>query len=287
MAKMSGDLGKGINALFGDMPEAEESASENQVQMIPIGSIDPNKDQPRKVFSAEELDHLAASIRSVGVIQPILLTPNGKRYTIVAGERRWRAARLAELTEIPAIVREVEEIRRMEMSLIENIQRTDLNPMEEAQAIHALMQNCGLTQDQAAQRLGKSRSAVANLLRLLNLPAEVADLVAAGDLSEGHARALLGAENERDMVNLSRQVVQRGLNVRQTESLVKYMRETAEPKPERPRCAELALVEEAARRRFGTKVTVTGNARKGKVVLHYSSPEDLERIYEFIRIQED
>ena len=122
---------------------------------------------------------------------------------------------------------------------------------------------------------------------VLNLPAEVADLVAAGDLSEGHARALLGAENERDMVNLSRQVVQRGLNVRQTESLVKYMRETAEPKPERPRCAELALVEEAARRRFGTKVTVTGNARKGKVVLHYSSPEDLERIYEFIRIQED
>ena len=236
MAKMSGGLGKGINALFGDMPEAEESASENQVQMIPIGSIDPNKDQPRKAFSAEELDHLAASIRSVGVIQPILLTPNGKRYTIVAGERRWRAARLAELTEIPAIVREVEEIRRMEMSLIENIQRTDLNPMEEAQAIHALMQNCGLTQDQAAQRLGKSRSAVANLLRLLNLPAEVADLVAAGDLSEGHARALLGAENERDMVNLSRQVVQRGLNVRQTESLVKYMRETAEPKPERPRC---------------------------------------------------
>lgn len=182
----------------------------------------------------------------MGVIQPIILAPNGKRYTIVAGERRWRAARMAELSEVPAIVRDVEEIRRMEMSLIENIQRTDLNPMEEAQAIHALMQQCGLTQEQVAQRLGKSRSAVANLLRLLSLPQEVADLVASGDLTEGHARALLGAENERDIVNLSRQVVQRGLNVRQTESLVKYMREETAPKPERPRCAELALVEEAA-----------------------------------------
>ena len=242
MAKTSGGLGKGINALFGDIPEVDEENAENSIQMIPIGSIDPNKNQPRKQFAPEALDQLAASIRSVGVIQPIILAPNGKRYTIVAGERRWRAARMAELSEVPAIVRDVEEIRRMEMSLIENIQRTDLNPMEEAQAIHALRQHCGLTQEQVAQRLGKSRSAVANLLRLLSLPQEVADLVASGDLTEGHARALLGAENERDIVNLSRQVVQRGLNVRQTESLV---------------------------------------------VLHYSSAEDLDRIYEFLRIREE
>ena len=287
MAKTSGGLGKGINALFGDIPEVDEENAENSIQMIPIGSIDPNKNQPRKQFAPEALDQLAASIRSVGVIQPIILAPNGKRYTIVAGERRWRAARMAELSEIPAIVRDDEEIRRMEMSLIENIQRTDHNPMEEAQAIHALMQQCGLTQEQVAHRLGKSRSAVANLLRLLSLPQEVADLVASGDLTEGHARALLGAENERDIVNLSRQVVQRGLNVRQTESLVKYMREEAAPKPDRPRCAELALVEEPARQRFGTKVTVTGNARHGKVVLHYSSAEDLDRIYEFLRIREE
>jgi ParB family chromosome partitioning protein len=287
MAKTSGGLGKGIGALFGEMAPAEEEQKENLIQMVPIGQIDPNKNQPRKQFDMDALDQLAASIRSVGFIQPIVLSPNGKRYTIVAGERRWRAARMAELTEIPAIVRDVEEVQRMEMMLIENIQRTDLNPMEEAQAINGLMQQCGLTQEQVAQRLGKSRSAVANLLRMLNLPKEVADLVAAGELSEGHARALLGAESERDMINLSNQVVQRGLNVRQTEALVKFMKEERQPKPERPRCAELSLVEEAARMRFGTKVTITGNERHGKLILHYNTPEDLERIYEFIRLHDD
>ncbi len=185
------------------------------------------------------------------------------------------------------MVRDVEEVQRMEMTLIENIQRTDLNPMEEAQAIGSLIQQCGLTQEQVAQRLGKSRSAVANLLRMLNLPKQVSDLVASGELSEGHARALLGAENERDMINLSNQVVQRGLNVRQTEALVKFMKEERKPRQERPRCAELSIVEEAARMRFGTKVTITGNEKRGKLILHYNTPEDLERIYEFIRLQED
>ncbi len=286
MAKTSGGLGKGIGALFGDMAPAEEER-ENVIQMVPIGLIDPNKNQPRKQFDMDALDQLASSIRAVGFIQPIVLSPNGKRFTIVAGERRWRAARMAELTEVPAMVRDVEEVQRMEMTLIENIQRTDLNPMEEAQAIGSLMQQCGLTQEQVAQRLGKSRSAVANLLRMLNLPKQVSDLVASGELSEGHARALLGAENERDMINLSNQVVQRGLNVRQTEALVKFMKEERKPKQERPRCAELGIVEEAARMRFGTKVTITGNEKRGKLILHYNTPEDLERIYEFIRLQED
>lgn len=286
MAKTSGGLGKGIGALFGDMAPAEEER-ENVIQMVPIGLIDPNKNQPRKQFDMDALDQLASSIRAVGFIQPIVLSPNGKRFTIVAGERRWRAARMAELTEVPAMVRDVEEVQRMEMTLIENIQRTDLNPMEEAQAIGSLMQQCGLTQEQVAQRLGKSRSAVANLLRMLNLPKQVSDLVASGELSEGHARALLGAENERDMINLSNQVVQRGLNVRQTEALVKFMKEESKPRQERPRCAELSIVEEAARMRFGTKVTITGNEKRGKLILHYNTPEDLERIYEFIRLQED
>ncbi len=286
MAKTSGGLGKGIGALFGDMAPAEEER-ENVIQMVPIGLIDPNKNQPRKQFDMDALDQLASSIRAVGFIQPIVLSPNGKRFTIVAGERRWRAARMAELTEVPAMVRDVEEVQRMEMTLIENIQRTDLNPMEEAQAIGSLIQQCGLTQEQVAQRLGKSRSAVANLLRMLNLPKQVSDLVASGELSEGHARALLGAENERDMINLSNQVVQRGLNVRQTEALVKFMKEERKPRQERPRCAELSIVEEAARMRFGTKVTITGNEKRGKLILHYNTPEDLERIYEFIRLQED
>ena len=284
--KLSG-LGRGMDALFGDNILEEEN-SENTVQMLDIGLIDPNKEQPRKKFDADLLTQLADSIRSVGIIQPIVVAPNGKRYTIIAGERRWRAARLAELTEVPALVRDVETIRSMEMSLIENIQRTDLNAIEEAKAIDALMQQCGLTQEQAAQRLGKSRSAVANLLRMLNLPKEVADMVVAGELSEGHARALLGAEDPECIIALANKVVDNNLNVRQTETLVKAMKEEKPPKEEPLyRCAELSLVEEAARMRFGTKVTINGNEKRGRITLHYASAEDLERIYEFLRIREE
>ena len=279
--KQSG-LGRGLDTLFGDMGLEEEN-NENTVQMIDIGLIDPNKDQPRKRFDADALTQLADSIRSVGLIQPIVVSPNGRRYTIIAGERRWRAARMAELKEVPALVREVEIVRRMEMSLIENIQRTDLNAIEEAQAIEALMQQCGLTQEQTAQRLGKSRSAVANLLRLLTLPEGVSQMVVSGELSEGHARALLGAQSEEDMVSLAEKVATGGLNVRQTEALVKTYQQPPTEREEKPRCAELSLVEEAARMRFGTKVTITGNERRGKLVLHYNSPEDLERIYELLK----
>lgn len=279
--KQSG-LGRGLDTLFGDMGLEEEN-NENTVQMIDIGLIDPNKDQPRKRFDADALTQLADSIRSVGLIQPIVVSPNGRRYTIIAGERRWRAARMAELKEVPALVREVETVRRMEMSLIENIQRTDLNAIEEAQAIEALMQQCGLTQEQTAQRLGKSRSAVANLLRLLTLPEGVSQMVVSGELSEGHARALLGAQSEEDMVSLAEKVAMGGLNVRQTEALVKTYQQPPTEREEKPRCAELSLVEEAARMRFGTKVTITGNERRGKLVLHYNSPEDLERIYELLK----
>lgn len=288
MAKRSGGLGKGMNALFGEDVTYAQENNENIVQMISIGLIDPNKNQPRKMFDIDALDQLASSIRAVGIIQPIVLSANGKRYTIIAGERRWRAARLAELSEVPAIVRDMEAIQRMEVSLIENIQRTNLNPLEEAHAIGELIEECGMTQEQVAQRLGKSRSAVTNLLRLLNLPKPVAAKVASGELTEGHARALLGAENERDIINLSEQVLQRGLNVRQTEALVKFLKEDRKPAaaPKR-RCAELTLVEEAARRRFGTKVTITGDEHRGKLVLHYNNAEDLERIYEYLRIREE
>lgn len=283
--KQSG-LGRGIDALFGDIGFEEENL-ENKVQMIDIGLIDPNREQPRKKFDVDMLTQLADSIRAVGIIQPIVLSPNGKRYTIIAGERRWRAARLAELTEVPALVRDVETVRRMEMSLIENIQRTDLNAIEEAQAIDALMQQCGLTQELAAQRLGKSRSAVANLIRLLSLPKEVTEMVTAGELSEGHARALLGADDAEQMIDLANKVIASGLNVRQTEALVKTLKEDRPEKEEKPRCAELTLVEEAARMRFGTKVTITGNEKKGKLILHYGSPEDLERIYELLKMKEN
>lgn len=281
--KMSG-LGRGMDALFGDNILVEEN-NENTVQMIDIGLIDPKKEQPRKKFDADQLTQLADSIRAVGIIQPIVVSQNGKRYTIIAGERRWRAARLAELTEVPALVRDVETVRSMEMSLIENIQRTDLNAIEEAQAIEALIQQCGLTQEMAAQRLGKSRSAVANLLRMLNLPKEVQQMVVAGELSEGHARALLGAEEPEKMIALANKIVDNSLNVRQTETLVKAMKEEKPEKEERAEstCAELSLVEEAARLRFGTRVTIVGTEKRGKITLHYGSPEDLERIYEILR----
>ena len=283
--KLSG-LGRGMDALFGENILEEEN-NENKVQMIDIGLIDPNKEQPRKKFDADQLTQLADSIRAVGIIQPIVVAPNGKRYTIIAGERRWRAARLAELNEVPALVRDVETVRSMEMSLIENIQRTDLNAVEEAKAIELLMQQCGLTQEMAAQRLGKSRSAVANLLRILNLPDEVMKMVVSGELSEGHARALLGAESAENMIALANKVVDNNLNVRQTETLVKAIKEEKPEKPEAAeRCAELSLVEEAARKRFGTKVTITGNEKRGRIILHYGSLEDLERIYEFLKIEE-
>ena len=280
--KMSG-LGRGMDALFGDNILVEEPG-ENTVQMIDIGLIDPNKEQPRKKFDADQLTQLADSIRAVGIIQPIVVSPNGKRYTIIAGERRWRAARLAELTEVPVLVRDVETVRSMEMSLIENIQRTDLNAIEEAQAIEVLMQQCGLTQEMAAQRLGKSRSAVANLLRMLNLPKEVQQMVVAGELSEGHARALLGAEDAEHIVALAGKVVDNSLNVRQPETLVKALKEEKpEKEPAADRCAELSLVEEAARMRFGTRVTIVGTEKRGKLTLHYNSLEDLERIYEILK----
>ena len=290
MTKQRG-LGKGLGALLGEAA-LQTAEPPSGAQLLPLQKVEPNPLQPRKNFDPDELQALADSIAMHGVIQPLTVRqlPSGF-YQIIAGERRWRAARMAELEEIPAIVRDVETIQRMEMALIENIQRTDLNPLEEAQAVSSLMQECGLTQEQIAQRIGKSRSAVANLLRLLNLPKEVAELVAEGELSEGHARAILGAEDPEMMISLANQAVQRGLNVRQTEALAKAVKEQREEgekqKEEKPRCAELTLVEEAARRRFGTKISIVGNEKRGKLILHYNSPEDLERIYEFIRIQDD
>ena len=286
MAKALGGLGKGFDALFGDV--LQEENNENKVQLLPLRDIDPNPGQPRKIFEPHELDALAESIRSVGIIQPIVVVPNGKRYSIVAGERRWRAARLAELSEIPCIVRELEDVQRMEMALIENIQRTDLNAIETAKAIEGLMQQCGLTQEQVSRRIGKSRPAVANLLRLLSLPKDVSELVEVGAISEGHARAILGAGDEKQMSALAQMVVAKGLNVRQTEALAKGIKEKRESpeREEESRCAELELVEEAARKRFGVKVSIIGNERSGKLVLHYNTAEELERIYDVLRLEE-
>ncbi|MDR2514725.1 MAG: ParB/RepB/Spo0J family partition protein [Christensenellaceae bacterium] len=283
-------LGRGIDALFEEYSQAreEENPAAEAVVRIGINQIDPNRDQPRKAFDAAKLESLAQSIRSVGILQPIVVARREDRYQIIAGERRWRASRLAGLTELPCIVRDADTIARMEMSLIENIQRADLNPLEEALAVQALIQQCAITQEEAAERLGKSRPAVANLLRLLGLPKALQEMLAEGKLSEGHARALAAVENEEEQYALALAVIQEEMSVRQLEAALKRRREQgAKGRKKAPRSlAELGLLEEAARRLFGVKVTAQGSARRGKLILHYASAEELERIYKAIELEQ-
>ena len=220
-AKKKG-LGRGLDAL---LPEADELLP-NVVQEIPVGDIDPNTEQPRRSFPEEAMTQLSASVKEQGILQPLLVVEQpGGRYRIVAGERRWRAARQAGLATVPCIVRDMDMIRQMEVSLIENLQREDLNPMEEAAAIRALMQQCGYTQETVAARLSKSRPVIANLLRLLTLPKEVAQMVREGQLSAGHARVLAGLEREEDKIALARETLAKGYSVRQLEQLAALRRE--------------------------------------------------------------
>lgn len=263
--------------------EAEqETGDESRIRFLDVGLIDPNRDQPRKRFDQEKLEQLAQSIREVGVLQPLLVAERNGRYQIIAGERRWRAARLAGLDQVPCVVREAEQLQRMQIALVENLQRDDLNPVETAMALQGLITQCAITQEEAAAKVGKSRPAVANLLRLLALPKELLDMVAQGSLSEGHARALLGLPEEASQLRLAKRVVDEGLSVRQTEALVRLQREGSEKKKptEAPRLAELGLLEEAARKALGVRATASGSSTRGKLILHYNSPEELERLYE-------
>ena len=277
-------LGRGIDVLFHEYEqEAEqETGDESRIRLLDVGLIDPNRDQPRKRFDQEKLEQLAQSIREVGVLQPLLVAERNGRYQIIAGERRWRAARLAGLDQVPCVVREAEQLQRMQIALVENLQRDDLNPVETAMALQGLITQCAITQEEAAAKVGKSRPAVANLLRLLALPKELLDMVAQGSLSEGHARALLGLPEEASQLRLAKRVVDEGLSVRQTEALVRLQREGSEKKKptEAPRLAELGLLEEAARKALGVRATASGSSTRGKLILHYNSPEELERLYE-------
>lgn len=277
-------LGRGIDVLFHEYEqEAEqETGDESRIRFLDVGLIDPNRDQPRKRFDQEKLEQLAQSIREVGVLQPLLVAERNGRYQIIAGERRWRAARLAGLDQVPCVVREAVQLQRMQIALVENLQRDDLNPVETAMALQGLITQCAITQEEAAAKVGKSRPAVANLLRLLALPKELLDMVAQGSLSEGHARALLGLPEEASQLRLAKRVVDEGLSVRQTEALVRLQREGSEKKKptEAPRLAELGLLEEAARKALGVRATASGSSTRGKLILHYNSPEELERLYE-------
>ena len=293
MAKKMG-LGRGLSAILPDVEEVVESVETAQgrsqavvpadaVVELPLSDIDPNRNQPRKKFDDEALTQLADSIRHSGVLAPILVARDGSRYTIIAGERRWRAARIAELSVIPAIVREWDEIKRQEAALVENIQRENLNAIEEAQGIWTLMNECALTQEAVSERLGRSRSAVANLLRLLNLPKTVQAAVIDGTLSAGHARVLAGITDKKMLADLFAKTIKQGWSVRQLEESA---RKTPEKKDKPQKASALPVEYEELRERLrsatGLKVSMQGTEQKGKIVLEYGSQEELQRLWDMI-----
>lgn len=287
--KVQRGLGRGLGALLGDdvesaaVPQPAEQTAVDEVRMLPIHLIDPNREQPRRSFDEGALNDLAQSIRAVGVLQPIIVAQSGERYTIIAGERRYRASRLAEKTEIPAIVRDWDEQTRLEAALIENLQRDNLNPIEEAMGVRRLMDETGLTQEQAAERLGKSRPAVANLLRLLTLPDAVRQMLIEGRLSAGHGRALVTVDRKRQ-IQLANLTVQQGWSVRQLERICAQPVKEESKKPRIQRDAQFTQLEGMARELFGTRVKLDGDANNGKITLYYYNADDLQRIWDVLEM---
>ena len=272
MASKKG-LGRGLDIL---LPESDAPAGSTEIALT---EIDPNPDQPRRDFDKETLETLAESIRQSGVLQPLLVTPEGGRYRIVAGERRFRAARMAGLQTVPCIVRELSAQERMEAALIENLQREDLNPIEEAAGIRDLMESCGYTQELAARRVGRSRPAVANLLRLLALPEDIQQLVRDGSLSAGHAHVLAGMTGEHTQRALAQRILREGLSVREAERLAALPEKTPEKPEKKPIAVELEDMRARLQSAIGVRTLLTGSLKRGKVVLQYSTEEELEAIY--------
>ena len=292
MAKKMG-LGRGLSAILPDVEEVVESVDAagtegvaplpaGAVVDIPVGDIDPNRNQPRKKFDDEALLALAESIRHNGVISPILVARDGGRYTIIAGERRWRAARLANLDVIPAIVREWDDVHRQEAALVENIQREDLNAIEEARGIERLMNECALTQEAVAERLGRSRSAVANLLRLLSLPERIQEAVIEGTRSAGLARVLAGIDDAQQPANRFAKTLQFGWSVRQLEAAAKNAPEKREKQKQEPLPVEYTELQDRLRTATGLKVSLEGSAKKGRIILQYGSEDELQRLWELV-----
>lgn len=277
---MAKGLGKGINALF---PEETLTTAET-IEDIHVKSIQPNPYQPRKVFDAEAIQELSSSIEEHGILQPIILRKKGTVYEIVAGERRFRAAQLAKLTEVPAIVRDLTDQEAMELAILENLQREDLTPIEEAEAYKKLMEHLSFTQEQLATRLGKSRSHIANHIRLLALPEKVRDLITNGELSMGHGRTLLGLRQKKQIPLVAEKVLQEQLNVRQLERLVQQLNEDV-PRETKKEKKDLFLVEQESNLRdyFGTNVQIKRTKNKGKIEIEFFSPEDLERILQLLK----
>ena len=277
-------LGRGLGALLGD---AALQSQEGGSLSLPISQVEPGLKQPRKRFDEESLQDLADSIRTHGVIQPLTVRRLASGYyQIIAGERRWRAAKIAGLTEIPAVIIEADDRKVMELGLIENLQREDLNPVEEANGYKVLMDQYGLTQEEVAQRVGKSRPAVANALRLLALPDPVHQLLEEGKLSAGHARAILAAPTGELQKKLAQKVIAEDLSVRQTEALAKRLaageKEPSSPPPGPDLTIYLRAAEKSLAARFGRKVSIISGKKKGKIELEYYNPEDLNTLLDLL-----
>jgi ParB family chromosome partitioning protein len=277
-------LGRGLSALIpqASVPVHGELAESAGIVRLPLERIRRDPRQPRKTFDETKLRELAESIKTQGLIQPILVRREGADYRLIAGERRWRAAQLAALEAIPALVRDVSDAEAFELALVENLQRTDLNPLEEAEGYRRLIDEFGLTQEQVGERVGRERASVANALRLLQLPGAVKDLVASGALGMGHARALLGIELSSELVAAAERVVREGLSVRETERLVQARRHRRAARKVSSRAAGQAVVEDL-QRRLGTKVRLADRGGKGTLEIDFFSYEDLERILALLR----
>jgi len=282
-------LGRGLGALL-DAGAVVETTTETErdVKKIKITQIEPNKTQPRNVFDEEKIAELAESIKEYGLIQPIVvkLNKNGF-YTIIAGERRWRASRLAGLKEIPAVIKEVSEQTEKEITLIENIQRENLNSLEEAAGIKELIDVYGLTQDEVAKKIGRSRSAVANILRLLNLPAEIQEMVKNEEISQGHARALLSIENNVLALEIAKLIIAQDMSVRQTESYIASLSKIKTAKEQTKEEIEverhIKSLEEKISAELGTKIKIVHKKNKGRIEIPYTSAEDFDRIINLIK----
>ncbi len=267
-------LGKGLEALIPSTPGVTE---------VDVDSIVPNPRQPRQAIDPQALEDLAISIREQGVVQPLVVTEVEGGYQLLVGERRWRASKLAGLDAVPVVVRDVTPQQMLELALVENLQREDLNPLETASAYQQLVEEFGMTQQQVADKVGKNRVTVTNTLRLLKLPMEVKDALLQGQITEGHARAMLRLQSERLQLDVLKAVLKGGLNVRQTEEMVRRM--SKEPKPktsvvERP--PEEKALEDKFRQALGTKVSLTSGAKGGRLVVYYYSEEELQAIYDLI-----
>lgn len=287
---MKKGLGRGLGSLFEDRSpiEAEEPAGDN-VETLRITQIEPNKNQPRRRFDAEKLNALAESIKEHGVIQPIIVVKHNDMYRIVAGERRWRAAKKAGLKEIPVVIRDYTDREVAQIALIENLQREDLNPIEEALGYQTLMNRYDMTQEEVSEKIGKSRSAVANSVRLLALDDDIQSKLISGDITGGHARALLSLESSELRRELLAAIIEKSLNVRQTEALAKQLQKK-KPKKEPVHIdeqvmTEITSIENRLASRFGTRVKLTHGGKKGKIEIEYYGNEDLDRILSMLDMQ--